>query len=64
MDRDINGVEELIINAADAMPEDKFDFTPAALNIPGADYKGVRSFAGEVKTHRRVELVHLVPSNR
>jgi hypothetical protein len=49
VDRDINGVEELIINAADAMPEDKFNFTPAALNIPGADYKGVRSFAGEVK---------------
>ena len=49
VDRDINGVEELIVNAAEAMPENKFNFTPAALNIPGADYKGVRSFAGEVK---------------
>jgi hypothetical protein len=49
VDRDINGVEELVINAAEAMPEDKFDFTPAALNMPGADYKGVRSFAVEVR---------------
>jgi hypothetical protein len=49
VDRDINSIEELIINAAEAMPEDKFDFTPAALSIPGADYKGVRSFAGELR---------------
>jgi hypothetical protein len=49
VDRDINGVEELLLNAADAMPEDKFNFTPVALKIPGADYKGVRSFAIEVR---------------
>jgi hypothetical protein len=49
VDRDINGVEELVINAADAMREDKFNFTPEALDIPGANYKGVRSFAVEVK---------------
>ena len=49
VDRDINGVEELIIGAAEAMPEDKFNFAPDTLHIPGADYKGVRSFAGEVK---------------
>jgi DinB superfamily len=48
-DRDISGVEELIIGAAQAMPEDKFNFTPDTLHIPGADYKGVRSFAGEAK---------------
>jgi DinB superfamily len=49
VDRDINGVEELLLNAADAMPEDKFNFTPDALKIPGANYKGVRSFAIEVR---------------
>jgi hypothetical protein len=49
VDRDINGAEELLINAAEAMPEDKFNFTPDALKIPGADYKGVRSFAVEVR---------------
>src|SRR5207237_930668 len=30
-------------------PEDKFNFSPETLNIPGGDYKGVRSFAVEVK---------------
>jgi hypothetical protein len=49
MDRDISAVEKQIVDASDAMPEDKFNFTPEALNIPGANYKGVRSFAVEVK---------------
>jgi len=49
MDRDISAVEKQIVDASEAMPEDKFNFTPEALNIPGANYKGVRSFAGEVK---------------
>src|SRR5260221_375633 len=31
------------------MPADKFDFTPASLNIPGAAYKDVRTFAVLVK---------------
>lgn len=31
------------------MPEEKFTFTPESLNITGGDYKGVRSFAGELK---------------
>jgi hypothetical protein len=31
------------------MPEDKFNFSPENLNIPGADYKGVRTFAVQVK---------------
>ncbi|HWO27164.1 MAG TPA: DinB family protein [Candidatus Acidoferrum sp.] len=49
MDRDISAVEKQILDASEAMPEDKFNFTPEALNIPGANYKGVRSFAVEVK---------------
>jgi hypothetical protein len=49
VDRDITAVEKQILDAAGAMPEDRFNFTPEALNIPGADYKGVRSFAAEVK---------------
>ena len=49
MDRDISAVEKQIIDASDAMPEDKFNFTPEALNIPGSNYKGVRSFAVQVK---------------
>jgi hypothetical protein len=49
VDRDISAIEKQIIDATDAMPEDKFNFTPEALNIPGSDYKGVRSFAVEAK---------------
>src|SRR5215469_11140768 len=49
VDRDISAIEKQVIDAADAMPEDKFNFTPEALNIPGSDYKGVRSFAVQVR---------------
>ncbi len=49
VDRDISAIEKQIVDASEAMPEDKFNFTPEALNIPGANYKGVRSFAVEVK---------------
>lgn len=49
LDRQISTVEKLIVEAAEAMPEDKFNFSPGSLNIPGADYKGVRTFAVQVK---------------
>jgi hypothetical protein len=31
------------------MPEDKFNFSPESLSIPGSTYKGVRTFAVQVK---------------
>jgi uncharacterized damage-inducible protein DinB len=49
LDRDISAVEKQILDLADAMPEDKFNFTPESLNIPGANYKGVRTFAVQVR---------------
>ncbi len=49
VDREISTIEKLILDAADAMPEDKFNFSPERLNIPGDDYKGVRTFALQVK---------------
>lgn len=49
VDRDISSVENQIIDAAEAMPEARFNFSPEELKIPGSDYKGVRSFAGQVK---------------
>jgi hypothetical protein len=49
IDREITAVEKLIVDAAEAMPEDKFGFSPEGLNLPGADYKGVRTFAQQVK---------------
>lgn len=49
VDRDISAIEKQIIDAADAMPEEKFNFTPEALSIPDSDYTGVRSFAVQIK---------------
>ncbi len=49
LDREISAVEKEFVGAAEAMPEDKYNFSPESLKIPGSDYKGVRTFAGQVK---------------
>ncbi len=49
VDREITAVEKLLVDAAEAMPEDEFNFSPESLNIPGSQYKGVRTFAVQVK---------------
>ena len=49
VERQVSGIEKLITEAAEAMPEEKFNFSPEGLNIAGSDYKGVRTFALEVK---------------
>ena len=49
IDREISAIEKQIVDAAEAMPEDKFNFSPGSLNLPGADYKGVRTFALQVR---------------
>ena len=49
LDREISAVEKQIVEVAEAMPEDKFNFSPESFNIPGSDYKGVRTFALQVK---------------
>jgi uncharacterized damage-inducible protein DinB len=49
MDREISTIEKLIVDAAEAMPEDKFNFSPESLNIPGSAYKGMRTFALQAK---------------
>ena len=49
VDREVSTIEKLVLDAAEAMPEDKFSFSPESLNIPGGDYKGVRTFAVQVK---------------
>lgn len=48
-DREIGTVEKLVVDAAEAMPVDRFNFSPESLNIPAGEYKGVRTFAVEVK---------------
>jgi uncharacterized damage-inducible protein DinB len=55
VDREISTIEKQIVEVAEAMPEDKFNFSPESLNIPGDDYKGVRTFA--------VQLKHVAASN-
>jgi uncharacterized damage-inducible protein DinB len=49
VDGEISGIEKEIVAAAEAMPEDRFNFSPESLKIPGSEYKGVRTFAGQVK---------------
>jgi uncharacterized damage-inducible protein DinB len=49
VDSEITGLEKEFVAAAEAMPEDKFNFAPESLKIPGSEYKGVRTFAGQVK---------------
>jgi len=49
IDREISLVEKEVVDAAEAMPEDKFDFSPEKLNLSGSDYKGVRTFGEQLK---------------
>ena len=49
VDREISAVEKQVLEAAEAMPEEKFNFSPESVNIPGDNYKGVRTFAQQVK---------------
>jgi uncharacterized damage-inducible protein DinB len=49
VDRQISGIEKQVVEAAEAMPENEFDFSPESLHIRGAEYKGVRTFALQIK---------------
>jgi uncharacterized damage-inducible protein DinB len=43
-DRNLTNVEKEVVSAAEAMPEDKFNFSPTQ-----GEFKGVRTFAQQVK---------------
>ena len=45
-DKLLSGMEKEFVDAAEAMPADKFNFAPS---VPGGEFKDVRTFAGEVK---------------
>jgi hypothetical protein len=47
VDREVSILEREFVSAAEAMPDDKFNFAPANLNIAGT--KDVRTFAQQVK---------------
>jgi hypothetical protein len=61
VDSQIGIIEREIVGAAEAMPEDKFNFAPTSLNIPGSDYKGVRTFAQQVKHVATVNFILWAP---
>ena len=50
----LGNFENEIVGAAEAMPEDKFNFAPTQ-----GEYKGVRTFAEQVKHIARVQLLLL-----
>src|SRR5438270_379504 len=49
VDAQIGIIEREFVAAAEAMPDEKFNFCPESLSLQGSDYKGVRTFASEVK---------------
>src|SRR5215467_15579797 len=49
VDREVSTIENLVIGAAEAMPEADFNFSPETLKIQKSDYQGVRNFATELK---------------
>lgn len=44
LDRSLSGIDKEFVDAADAMPEDKYNFAPT-----NGEFKGVRTFAEQVK---------------
>ena len=48
IERQFNKIESDIVSSAEAMPEEKFYFTPESLDIKNSDFKGVRTFAGQI----------------
>jgi hypothetical protein len=49
VDDEISTIEKQLVDAAEAMPEASFDFSPQSLAIAQSDYAGVRTFALQVK---------------
>lgn len=49
LDSQITNVERQVVQLADAMPDSRFNFSPENLAMPGGDYKGVRTFAVQVR---------------
>lgn len=49
LDGQITSLERQFIAAAEALPEDKFDYSPASLDLPGSEFKSVRTFSQQIK---------------
>ena len=48
IERQFNKIESDILSTANAMPADKFTFSPERLIIKNGAFKGVRTFAGQI----------------
>jgi uncharacterized damage-inducible protein DinB len=48
-ERQLISIETTIVDAAEAMPEEQFDFTPESKHFQGGVFEGVRTFSGQVK---------------
>lgn len=48
IERQFNKIENDIMTTAGAMPADQFNFTPESLSIANGNFKGVRTFAGQI----------------
>ncbi len=48
IERQFNKIESDIVTSAEAMPEEKYLFTPENLQMQNSDFKGVRTFAGQI----------------
>ncbi|MBZ5530087.1 MAG: DinB family protein [Acidobacteriia bacterium] len=49
IDAEITNLEKQFVDAAEAMPADKFDSSPENFNLPGSEFQGVRTFGQQVK---------------
>jgi uncharacterized damage-inducible protein DinB len=48
VERQFAKIESDILTTAEAMPESKYAFSPETLGIKNSDFKGVRTFAGQI----------------
>jgi hypothetical protein len=49
VDTEISNLESQLVSVAEAMPEEKFNSSPENLNLQSAEFKGVRTFADQIK---------------
>ena len=49
VDEEVAQLEKQFVTLAEAMPPEKFDFSPEGLRIPGSDLAGVRTYTTQVR---------------
>lgn len=49
IDAEVTSQEKLFVGLVEAMPEEKFDFSPEKLELKGSEFQGVRTFAAQAR---------------